>query len=199
MPSRCGSWCWSTSTSSGAQADPPNGGVQTENMAVFWISASPIRAELGDVAYPNARTYLNPEMGSEWWTIHVLYDWQVCRPYHLRVGRHASEPNGDIWYGAWVRDGATHVETFLGRILVPAAWGRLGTQTTMWSARIGYAPVTTCDTAERASAVFGFPAADGGSMLPSTRRSRFSDPPRCSHSRFTEFPDAVRHEVAVAP
>lgn len=183
----------------GYQADPPNGAVATTNMAVFWIAASPLRAELGDVPYPDARTYSRFDSGSQWWTIHALYAWQVCRVYRLRVGRQGVELNGDVWYGAWVRDTVTGVETFLGRILVPAAWGPLSTESNVWSSRIGYDPLTTCADIELASALFGVPSANQGSVAPSRRGNRFASPLKCGTSRFTDFDDAVRHEVGVPP
>jgi len=169
-------------------------------MAVFWISSPPIRAELGDVAYPEGRTYLRSEAGSQWWTIHVLYDLRACRLYRLRVARQAIEPTGDIWYGAWIRDGVTNVETFLGRILVPAAWGQMASEkTSMWTTRIGFRDISACDMPDPVSAIFGFPTANLGSLRPSAPENRFESPAHCGTSRFTLFPDAIRQEVAVVP
>jgi hypothetical protein len=182
----------------GYQADPPDGKIETADMVVFWISSS-LRAELGDVAYPQGRTYLKPDSGSDWWTIHVLYDLKTCRLYHLRVARQALEANGDIWYGAWIRDGVTNLETFVGRILVPAAWGQLTGETEMWSTRIGFGAVSACSALEPVSALFGFPTANRGALTPTGHSLRFQSPARCASSRFTEFPDAVRHELGVAP
>lgn len=180
----------------GYQADPPDGLVQTANMLVFWISGAPIRAELGDVAYPNARKYFKTD--GEWWTIHVLYDWEVCRLYRLRMGRQGSEANGDIWYGAWVRDTVTNVETYLGRILVPLAWGQLAATSSMWSNRV-IGQGATCADIEPVSAIFGFPTANAGGVLPLSHVNSFARPASCGSSRFTEFPDAVRQELGVAP
>jgi hypothetical protein len=184
----------------GYQAEPPTGRVEIENMAVFWISSAPLRAELGDIVYPDGRTHLSFENGSDWWTINVIYEWQVCRVYRLRVGRQATEPNGQIWYGTWVRDTVTNVETFIGRILVPAAWGQLSTESSMWSNRIGHTPVTSCSVPEPASAVFGTPTGNQGTVTPLLPpENRFALPLRCASSRFTKFPDAVRHELGIAP
>lgn len=181
----------------GYQADPPDGVVQVENMLVFWMSSHPLRAELGDVAYPNARKYLKIDANGEWWTIHALYDWQVCRTYRLRVARHSTEANGDIWYGAWVLDTVTNVELFFGRILVPAAWGQISTTTQMWSNRIGFTELRSCSELEPVSAIFGYPTANSGTVHPGPPQNRFESPPSCGSSRFTDFPDEVRQELGV--
>jgi hypothetical protein len=181
----------------GFQADPPDGDVQTTNMVVFWISSNPLRAELGDVAYPDARTYLKADVGSNWWTIHVRYDFQSCRSYHLRVARHSLEPTGEIWYGAWVRDNVTNVETFLGRILVPAAWGQLAGKTSMWLSRIGYGDLDSCSDLEPVSGTFGLPTADRGAVRRGAPENRFQSPAACGASRFTTFSDGIRHEIGV--
>jgi hypothetical protein len=182
----------------GYQAEPPDGFIDVTNMVVFWISSSPLRAELGDVPYPDARTYLTSESGSEWWTIHARYDWDACKTYQFRVGPQATESSGDVWYGAWVRDRATSVETYIGRILVPAAWGKLESSS-MWSTRIGYAPLGSCRDPEPASALFGIPTADGGTLRPSSHTNRLAEPRECGTSRVTDFRNGVRQEIGLPP
>jgi hypothetical protein len=166
-------------------------------MVVFWISA-PLGAELGDVAYPDARTYFKTD-GGEWWTIHARYDFETCRVYRLRVGRQSADASGNVWYGAWIRDTVTNAETFVGRILVPASWGQLAAATSMFSNRIGYAPLTTCGSPEPASARFGVPSANAGSVRPSSHVNRFAEPRQCPTSRFTELAGSVRHEIGLLP
>lgn len=183
----------------GYQADPPDGDVQTTNMVVFWVSSNPLRAELGDIAYPKARTYLKADAVSNWWTIHAQFDFQTCRLYHLRVARHSLEPTGDIWYGAWIRDGVTNLETFLGRILVPAAWGQLAGKTSMWLSRIGYGELRSCSELEPISGIFGLPTADRGTVRPLSFDNHFEKTPSCAASRFTVFSDGIRHEIGVVP
>jgi hypothetical protein len=181
----------------GYQADPPDGPVELTSMVVFWISSSPIRAELGDIQYPDGRTYLQLQRGSQWWTIHVRYAWKPCQTYAFRVGLEATEATGDLWYGAWVRDGATGVETFVGRILVPAAFGKLTENSSMWTNRIGYSALRSCDDPEPASASFGFPTANGGTVRPTSYVNQV-DAPLCPTSRFTELPGAIRQEVGLS-
>lgn len=183
----------------GYQADPPDGPVETTNMVVFWISSSPLGAELGDVAYPNARTYFKSEAGGQWWTIHARYAFEACRVYRLRVARHSTDGAGNIWYGAWIRDTVTNLETFVGRILVRASWGQLAAASSMFSNRIGYAALTSCESPEPASARFGVPSANGGGVRPSSHTNRFADPRQCPTSRFTELAGSVRHEIGLMP
>jgi len=180
----------------GYQADPPDGPIELTNMVVFWVSSSPRRAELGDVPYPDARTALQLDRGLEWWTIHVKYPFKACRPYHLTVALESTDASGDLWYGAWIRDPASAAQTFLGRILVPAAWGPLRPSTSMWTNRIGYSKLASCESAEPASAAFGFPTANGGALVPTAQTNRFASVLACGSSRFTALPGAVRQEMA---
>jgi hypothetical protein len=181
----------------GYQADPPDGLVDITNMVVFWISSSPLRAELGDFPYPEARTYLKLDSGAAWWTIHVRYKWQPCRSYRLRIGRESVADSGDIWYGAWIADSEIGSESFLGRILVPASFGQLGATTSTWSNRIGYSVLSSCGSPESVSAVFGIPSGNGGTTRPSSHSNRFMEPPLCPTSRITELPNGVRQELGL--
>jgi hypothetical protein len=178
------------------QPMPPTGPFQTANMAVFWIGGPPVRAELGDFAPGASRTFFETERGQNWWSINALYDVVPCRTYHLRVAREGQEANGDIWYGAWVRDVATSVEKFLGRILVPAAWGQLSTQSSVFTNRIGWSKPSSCAAVEYVSARFGTPSADA-TMKPFSKAPRFGTPINCPTSRISDLGDWVRHELAV--
>lgn len=186
----------------GYQAVPPNGEVELTTMAVFWISGAPLKAALGNIAFPDARTYLkvdNPATTpnpNTWWTIHAKYPFSRCRPYRLRVARVAQESNGDIWYGATIRDVQASVDTYIGRILVPAAWGQIRS-TSAFTDRIGWGTATSCSYPEYASGRFSFPSAGDGSLLPLTHPNRFAVPAHCGTSRFTELAGGVRHELSV--
>ncbi len=181
----------------GYQADPPDGPVEVAEMAVFWVGGSPLRAELGDIQYPNARAYLEQKMGSGWWTLHARYEWSICQNYRLRVARQSTEATGDIWYGATVRDEVTGVDTFIGRVLVPAAWGQLSTAGSTWIDRIGRGTLTTCNDIEYSSGTFLTPSAANGTLSPTSHSNRFEMPGSCPNARFTELPEGVRHEVGV--
>jgi hypothetical protein len=176
--------------------------VSITNIVVFWISAAlgaaPLDSELGDIQAPDARTSLQVQQNIQWLAINARYDFSICRTYRLRVSTHSTEANGDIWYAAYVRDLTTDVETYLGRILVPAEWGKMQVTTTMWSNRIGYAALTSCGSAEPASALYGTPSAvaDGVIVAPERSRNRYESP-TCPDARFTVLPNGVRHELGL--
>src|SRR5689334_19850051 len=107
------------------------------------------------------------------------------------------EASGDQWYGGYVTDTVTNVQTMIGRILVPAEWGRLSGFSVYFTERFGFDAVTTCDLMEHASAVFGAPTANGGAVKPVSGSNHFYDPPFCPNSRFTNLHNAVRHEMGV--
>jgi hypothetical protein len=174
----------------GYQADPPNGPVVRTKIAQFWASGPPLEAELGDIPYPDARAYLSFEVGSEWWTINALYDWQACRTYRLRLAPDGVEAGRGTWYAGSIIDTQTLDETLLGRMLLSDAQGAPTTPVSTWSNRIGWAPLVACSNIEPASAIFGVPEADG--LRSSSRRHRFAEPLSCDNTRFVDFEGGVR-------
>jgi hypothetical protein len=184
----------------GYQADPPTGPTDFAKIVQFWIEGPPIRAELGSIAYPEARVSIETQVGVQWLTINARYDWQACRAYRFTVTREETEPSGGRWYAARIRDTVTGAETLIGRILTPEVWGRLAAPTRSWTNRIGWGPPPgTCAGLQAASVIFGAPTANDGSLEPSLRTHRFSTPPLCPSSRITDFPNAVRQEVGQLP
>lgn len=181
----------------GYRADPPDGSYESSDMVLIWVGGPPIAAELGDIPYPDARTWLESDRGLEWWTIHARMSLSPCVTYSIRFGRESTAPSGDVWYGGWVRDGSTGVETFVGRILVPATWGPLNGFTTEITQRIDFTPPTSCSDAEPSSALYGTPTANGGVLRPTNHNNRFDSELRCATSRFTDFPNGVRHELGL--
>lgn len=177
-------------------ADPPDGNPEITKMALFSIGSGAIAGESG-VPYPDGRAHADFDGGAGW-NIHIKYAWVPCRTYRLRIAHLMDEPpNGDQWYGGYVTDTVTNIETMIGRILVPAQWGRLGGFSVYFSERFGYGAVTSCDILEHASAVFGDPTANGGAVKPASSSNHFYDPPDCPNSRFTDLPSGVRHEMGV--
>jgi hypothetical protein len=184
----------------GYQSDPPNSIIDFTKIAVFWIAApAPMRAELGDIPYPDARTYLDTELGTTWWTIHARYDWQPCRSYRLRIGPESKDENGTVWFGAWIYDPVTQIETFVGRMLLPENWGLLSPFTSQRTMPINRLPgPSSCDEPNASSVLFSEPRGNGGTVLPTLRNDRFASPARCATSRFTDFEYAVRQELGIA-
>ena len=186
----------------GGYTDPVNPGpVDFTKMAVFWIAGPPTDAELGDFTGKNGRKALVTQFGVQWMTIHGKFDWTACHVYHLKLGPDTTTDAGDIWYGAWITDKTTGVTVLLGRMLIPASWGQLQTLSVMQTTRIDNAatdvPVVTCADPEPASAIFGTPTANEGTIFPGTAQPRFAIPARCATSRYTLLPEGVRQELGV--
>jgi hypothetical protein len=181
----------------GYQQDPPSSPVDFTKMAVFWLGGPPLAGELGDIAYPDARVAPATVAGVGFLTIHARFDWEACHVYRFRFGPHATEADGNIWYGATIEDVSSGVETFLGRMLLPADVGLLAPFSTSRTIPIEFGELEACDSAPPGSAVFEAPYADGEQA--SLSAHRFVEPLRCTTSRFSAFPGAVRHELGLLP
>ena len=184
------------------EPNPTPSEVEFTKMVVFWISAPPSvvadienHAELGDIPYPDARALADPS--GTFITIHAKWEWDTCRVYRLRVGLESLEPNGDRWIGAWIRDVEADVETFFGRILLPAEAGQFASYSRFRTTRIERTMPVSCVEAEPSSAIFGYPTANLGTMNPLRHSSVFSSVLRCGTSRFTNFTTGVRHELGI--
>ena len=180
----------------GYQLEPPDSPVEFTKIAVFWLSGPPLAAELGDIAYPDARVAPETVAGVSYLTIHARFDWQVCHTYRFRVAPHSSDADG-IWYGAWIEDTQSGVETFLGRMLLPADAGPLAPFSVSRSLPIEFG-AQTCDVPAPSSVLFGRPHTLEGDVQAELERNRFVDP-GCPSSRFTDFVGAVRHELGAGP
>jgi hypothetical protein len=180
-------------------AVPDQTNVRVTKMAVFWLSGPPLAAELGDIAYPDARVAEITASGVSYLTIHALFDWQVCRTYRLRVGPESTESNGNIWYGAWIEDVDAESETFLGRMLLPADSGEFSPFSISRTYPIEYTPPGSCDLPAQGSVLYGTPHSMQGDVRAAVGANRFDQPLGCSSSRFTEFEGAVRHELRTSP
>jgi hypothetical protein len=183
-----------------------NGGYQVElgdtplmtKMLVFWLSGPPRSAELGDIPAPDARVLPISATGANWLTIHAKYDWQVCHIYRFRFGPESVATDGSVWYGAWVLDKTTNIETFIGRMLLAGDIGRLLPYSISKVSPISPRSVDSCSGSPQMSVVYGIPSGNNRSVFSTSHASRFADPSRCPTSRFTEFEGAVRHELGVA-
>lgn len=194
---------WFGMQAEGVYQEDPSDMTMTEitKIAVFWLSGT-IDAELGDIPFPDARIAPSPPStpsGVEYQTIHARFDWQPCHVYRFRLAPHSSEDDGSVWYGAWIEDLDAQDVTFLGRMLLPADSGALSPFSTSRTLEVSYSEPTACFEAAQASAIFGTPHNVEGDVIASEHSNRFSEPFGCPSSRFTEFEDAVRHEIGVPP
>jgi hypothetical protein len=183
----------------GYQTDPPDSLIELTKIAVFWLSGPPLAAELGDIPYPEARVAPEAKSGGNWLTIHARFDWHVCHVYRFRFGPESTNTDGSTWYGAWIEDTTDDVEVFLGRMLLPADTGTLTPFSVATTDPFDFIVPTACNLADPVSAVFGAPSAISEAQQASASTNRYGDEPRCATSRFTQFPHAVRHELAVVP
>jgi hypothetical protein len=181
------------------QTDPPDSPVEVTKMAVFWLSGPPLAAELGDIAYPDARVAPTTAAGVSFSTIHARFDWQACRVYRFRIGPHSTEADGSTWYGAWIDDTQAGVETLLGRMLLPADSGPLSPFSVSRTIPIEFGEPASCDMPAAGSALFGRPRVSDEGAAPIGATNRLVEPLRCPSSRFTEFEAGVRHELGVRP
>lgn len=178
------------------QSDPPTSESEWTKMAVFWLSGPPIDAELGDIAYPDARIYDQPAVGLNWTTIHAKFEWEACHVYQMRFAPDKTEAGGATWYGAWITDRTTAQATLLGRMLLPPDAGQISLYSISRTSPI-LKDAMTCEASPRASAVFGRPTAADGSHSHARRGHRFTTPSGCRRSRFVDFEDAARHELSI--
>lgn len=118
----------------------------------------------------------------------IPFSWEAGQAYQLRVWN--DRPG---WWAAAVAGGESGRESFVGRILVPEAWRRLGS----WSmTRTEYEgrPLSRCDDLPPCRVSYSVPTADDGSVEPERHESRVG-PGTCDGSRVETVPDGVRHEM----
>jgi hypothetical protein len=176
------------------QADPPDGEIEETKMVQFWIGGPPLDAELGDVA--DARAAEEVAGGVPGRSIQTKFPWEPCHVYRFRLGLDGTDEAGNRWYGATVVDTTTGVSSYLGHMLIPLDWGRLATTSTMWAERYPTTATLSCGAVQYSSVVFGHPIGNAG-IAPTSYTNRFGPAEECGTSRFTEFANAIRHEVGV--
>lgn len=72
----------------------------------------------------------------------IPYEWVEGHDYRLRIWAISRDANGD-WWGVWVKDTTTNVETFVGQIQVPLGWRGLSGQSLSWTEFFG--STNSCD------------------------------------------------------
>jgi hypothetical protein len=126
------------------------------------------------------------------------YDWVTGRGYRLRIWGLGADALGE-WFGAWVQDTVTGVETYVGKIRVPTAWGWLSTFSVSWTSYFGAAP-NNCRQLPWAKAQFGFPTANNASVNIASQNRAIGAPGDCpDYSRTSEVTGAHVQEIGRAP
>lgn len=106
------------------------------------------------------------EVGTSFHTCRIdAYNWVVGREYRLRVWAVSADSQG-TWYGGWVQDTVTGVDSYIGQLRVPASWGGLRGGSfggVSWSERFNAAP-STCSAMGWSRVRWTFPTANNGSI-----------------------------------
>lgn len=89
------------------------------------------------------------------------YGWVEGREYRLRVWVTSEDPYGR-WYGAWVQDTATGIDSYIGSIRVPLAWGGIQGWTS-WTEYFGPA-VMACSQIPYSQITWKYPTANNGTV-----------------------------------
>jgi hypothetical protein len=114
------------------------------------------------------------------------YNWVTGRTYRLRLWVLSVEDAGQ-WWGAWVQDTVTGVDSYIGKIRVPAPWGWLNTWSVSWTEYFG-PQANVCEEIPWAYAWFGFPTANNGTVNISTHSHFINQTGNCpQYSRIVEY------------
>jgi hypothetical protein len=97
-----------------------------------------------------------------------------------------------------VRDSATGVDSYVGKIRVPTSWGWLNSGSVAWTANFGALP-STCAGFPWAKAQFNLPTADNGSVRTSSHSHSFGGGDCPTYSRILHVPGADVQEMGKAP
>jgi hypothetical protein len=125
------------------------------------------------------------------------YNWVTGRAYRLRIWAFGEDSLGE-WWGAWVQDTVTGVDSYVGKIRVPTSWGWLGSWSVSWTEYFGTQP-KTCNRLPWARAAFGFPVADGGGVLIAAHSHTVGSGGCPGYSRITEVSGADIQEMGRPP
>jgi hypothetical protein len=121
------------------------------------------------------------------------YTWATDRTYRLRVWSAGADSLGE-WWGAWVQDTVTGVDSYVGRIRVPASWDGLYPWSVSWTEYFGAQP-RTCSKLPWAKAQFGFPTANNGTVQTASHTHTIGSGDCPSFSRITEVTGADVQEM----
>jgi hypothetical protein len=120
----------------------------------------------------------------------IRWDWVAGRRYQLCISTLGTDPRGDRWWVATVRDTATDDEAEIGRILVPASWNKLDTGSVVWT-ELFFPPIRRCVDMECASSLWANFTADRGTVRPTAIDSQFGEPAGCANSRIATLDGGV--------
>jgi Domain of unknown function (DUF3472) len=120
----------------------------------------------------------------------IPWAWVAGRRYQLRINTLGTDPRGDRWWAATVRDTATDDEAEIGRILVPEMWNKLDTGSVVWT-ELFFPPIRRCADMECASSRWANFTADRETVRPTAMDSSFGEPASCGNSRIATLDGGV--------
>ena len=126
------------------------------------------------------------------------FAWVTGRAYRLRIWTLSKDTTGE-WWGAWVQDTVTGVDSHIGTIRVPLTWGWLGAWSTSWTSYFGASPAT-CDDLPWGKAQFDSPTANAGTVAVGSHRHNISTTGDCSeYARVTDVSAGDVQEMGRSP
>ncbi len=123
----------------------------------------------------------------------VAYEWVQGRKYTMRTARLGSDSNG-TWWGGWIMDTTTGVETFIAQIQVPPIWKGISYWSVMWTEYFGAQPAT-CDQLAYSRVKFYPPTANSRTISPTSTSNSLSQGTTCTNSKITNTTDGVIQEM----
>jgi Putative peptidoglycan binding domain/Domain of unknown function (DUF3472) len=122
------------------------------------------------------------------------YNWVTGRTYRLRVWAVGRDAGGQ-WWGAWVQDTVTGVDSYIGSIRVPGSWGNLNNFSVSWTENFGAKP-DRCSLLPWAKGQFDFPTANNGTVKIASHSHRIDPNGSCpTYSRILHVPGADVQEM----
>lgn len=109
------------------------------------------------------------------------YDWVPGRTYKFKVAKVDT-----AWWGAWVTDTVTGVQSYIGKVNVPATWGGLTNWSVMWTEDFDSPAIQTCDDTPYAKAIWGNPVSNG-TILPQSYSQQVSQTDCLSNTKITNL------------
>jgi len=125
------------------------------------------------------------------------FNWVTGRTYRLRVWAYGEDALGE-WWGAWVQDTTTGVDSYVGKIRVPTSWSWLYPWSVSWTEYFGTQP-ETCNKLPWAKAQFDFPTANAGTVQIASHTHTIGSGDCPKYSRIYEVPGADVQEMGRAP
>ena len=96
------------------------------------------------------------EAGQSIYSCRLAYPLRASQWYRYRIWRLDATAEGQ-WWGAWIRDESTGVETEIGRMLMPVVSSTISSTASFTE---NFGPNVACNEAQRSIAIFTQPAAN---------------------------------------